>query len=105
MKIPGYTRTSYTDVQVTACNRLCTIGDFIKPLQDQGRVHLPERQIRTCNSSRRLDKVISMVKLLDISVIKRLSWMVWVQLISYTALSESLLDAKRCPSFTAPTCR
>jgi hypothetical protein len=41
MKMPGYTQTSYPDVQVTACNWLYTTGDFIKPLQDQGRCISP----------------------------------------------------------------
>jgi hypothetical protein len=87
MNIPGYTQTSYTDVQVTAYNGLYTIGHFIKSLRDQGTLELPERQIGTCNSRRHPDKVISMVKLLDISVIKYLSWSSPGQLISYTAVS------------------
>jgi hypothetical protein len=62
MKIPGYSQTGCTDVQVTVYNGLCTIGHFIKSLQDKGPLELPEHQIGRCNSRRLLNKVISMAK-------------------------------------------
>jgi hypothetical protein len=62
MKIPGYSQTSYTDVQVAVYSGLYTIGHFMKSLQDKGSLELPEHRIGICNSGRLASKVISMAK-------------------------------------------